>query len=624
MTSQDPTSGCIVTVHFISFDSTPIFQTFTEVCNTSQSKNLIVKQLSSLTIGGLGGRSKDWWNEYTLLTANNGWFREVQWREQTLPEVGIDDNRILESDESHAGSQATYELSNRGSFSTGSHLPIGILKQKDDKASWIWQIEHNGSWRWEVGDFKDSIYLAAGGPTSIDHEWKVKLDPGEKFRSVPVAFGHVCGGVESAFGALTTYRRLIRRPHSDNENMPIIFNDYMNCLMGDPDEDKIKALIDPVARSGAEYFVIDAGWYADDSNWWDDVGLWEPSQKRFPSGFKSLLDMIRKAGLTPGLWLEPEVVGVRSVVAKTLPNDAFFQDCGERVLERGRYQLDFRHAKVIEWMDSVIERLVTGYGAGYFKFDYNIEVVSGTDVDTPSPGAAHLAHNRAYLAWVRRLLDRYPNLVIENCSSGAQRMDYAMLAVHPIQSTSDQQDPLLYAAIAAAAPTAVTPEQSATWTYPQRDWDDETNALTVVNSLLGRVHLSGRLDQLSVLQYDLVFEGMNIYRRIRPDLRTCLPIWPLGLPKWHDEWICLGMASRSRGVVYLSIWRRGGDTKKTIPIASLRNSGNVQVALLYPARFEADYSWDDGSGSLHIELPDRPCARLFELRYQNQPVEVTE
>ena len=38
--------------------------------------------------------------------------------------------------------------------------------------------------------------------------------------------------------------------------------------MGDPTEEKIMALVGPVADSGAEYFVIDCGWYADNSDTW--------------------------------------------------------------------------------------------------------------------------------------------------------------------------------------------------------------------------------------------------------------------------------------------------------------------------------------------------------------------
>lgn len=303
--------------------------------------------------------------------------------------------------------------------------------------------------------------------------------------------------------------------------------------MGDPTEEKIHALLDPVRGCAAEYFVIDAGWYADDSNWWDDVGAWEPSQKRFPSGFKALLDGIRAKGLMPGLWLELEVVETRSVVAKQLSSSAAFQQRGQLVEERGRYQLDISQSVVREHLNSVIDRLVYDFGVGYFKFDYNIDVITDADADVTqgvSTGAAHFPHHCAYLQWVKDLLSRHDGLVIENCSSGGQRMDYAMLSVHTLQSTSDQQDPLLYAAIAAACPTAVVSEQGASWAYPQRRWSDETNVVTMINFLRGRVHLSGKLDDLEPAQYELMRQAIQVYRRDSREAAQCSAISAAGNP----------------------------------------------------------------------------------------------
>lgn len=287
---------------------------------------------------------------------------------------------------------------------------MGLLSSKDD--TWIWQVEHNGSWRWDLGDYENGVYVAVSGP-EVGHEWRQRLAPGEAFTSCPAAIGHVKGDQEAAFAILTQYRRRIRRHHSDFDDMPIVFNDYMNCLMGDPTTEKILSLADPVASSGAQYFVIDCGWYADDMGWWYDVGDWKPSTKRFPGigGFKDLLQKLSAKGLKPGLWIEPEVVGCKSVVASELPSKAFFQRDGQRVLEKGRYQLDYRHPAVVERMDKQIDKLVLEYGARYFKFDYNIEVSQGTDIDCSSAGVGLLDHNRAYLKWVSGLLDRHPGLV---------------------------------------------------------------------------------------------------------------------------------------------------------------------------------------------------------------------
>lgn len=260
-------------------------------------------------------------------------------------------------------------------------------------------------------------------------------------------------------------------------------------------------------------------------------------------------------------------------------------------------------------MDKIIDRLVLEYGAGYFKFDYNIDVIQGTDTNAFSPGAGALEHNRAYLRWVNGLYDRHPDLVIESCSSGAQRMEYAMLATHSIQSTSDQQDPVRYAAIAAAIPTAVTPEQGATWAYPQNDWSDEVNAMTVVNSLLGRIHLSGTLDRLSPDQMALIRSGMDVYKSIRAEIKDGIPFWPLGLPHWHSEWLSLGLIVPNG--VLLAVWRRGGSGSVNLPIKPLQGHSTVKAELLYPAKFQADFEWTGGALSLKLEA--NTAARLFRL-----------
>ncbi|KAJ4525133.1 hypothetical protein HRR83_000799 [Exophiala dermatitidis] len=609
--AHDKETGLTAIANFSVYPKIPVIRSTVTLENESQ-EDIIVSQVASIAIGGLTTSAKKYWEEYVLSSANNQWFREAQWHDSSLSSVGLDDYGVLEFGQNIA-TLASYSIGNRGSFSTAGHLPMGMLKRKDGKQTWLWQIENNGSWKWELGDYYDQLYLAASGPRGTDHDFKHKLSPGASFTSVPAAVTVVEGNQDKAFSALTQYRRSMRRKHKDNETLGLIFNDYMNCLMGDPDENKVTALIEPARKAGSEFFVIDAGWYSDDNSWWDDVGLWEPSKVRFPSGFKKLLDSIRAHNMIPGVWLEPEVIGVRSVVAHQLPEDAFFQENGRRVVEKGRYQLDFRHPAVRERLDKVVDNLVLNYGVGYFKFDYNIEVVQGTDANAFSTGDAHLGHQRAYLSWVNGLYDRHPDLVIESCSSGAQRLDYAMLGTHSLQSTSDQQDPVRYGSIAAAAPTAVTPEQSAVWAYPQPVWDDETNALTVVNSLLGRIHLSGRLDLLSPSQLDLITTGMNVYKDIRGQLAEALPFWPIGLPKWEDDWHSLGLTT-TKGDVLLAVWHLKGSQKLSLPIAPLKEASDVSVELLYPAQFETQASWNGKEGTLDVQFPAVVSARLFRLR----------
>ena len=85
----------------------------------------------------------------------------------------------------------------------------------------------------------------------------------------------------------------------------------------------------------------------------------------------------------------------------------------------------------------------------------------------------------------------------------------------------------------------------------------------MVNSLLRRVHLSGRLDQLSKHQHKLISDGMTIYKQIRDELRHGVPFWPLGLPSWDADWIALGIDCGNNR--YVSVWRRGGDELVLFP-----------------------------------------------------------
>jgi len=574
------------------------------VLNNEGLSALEVEYVSSFVLTGLdkeGSTERD--VKMRLSIAHNGWQSELQWRTYTLPELGM----------SHLVDRSSKRIycSNTGSWSSAEHIPMGVLANEESGTSLYWQIEHNGSWHWEIVEQADRLALLISGPTENDNHWWIKLQPGEAFASVPAAVGAVKGGFEASIAQLTAYRRRIRRPNADNRELRIIFNDYMNCLWADPTTAKLLPLIDAAAEAGCEYFCIDAGWYAPGA-WWDSVGEWLPSAERFPEGITYVLSYIRTKGMIPGLWLELEVMGVNSsMIPRT--NDAwFFMRHGKKVKDRGRYQLDYRHPQVVAYANEVIRRLVEDYGVGYIKMDYNINAGIGTDADADSFGDGLLQHNRAYLAWMDDVFERYPELVIESCSSGGMRMDYAMLSRLSIQSTSDQEDYVKYAAIAASSPAALTPEQSAIWSYPLREGDDEEVIFNMVNALLLRIHQSGHLAELSPRRKKLVKEALEYYKRIRCDIAAAVPFWPLGLPTQQDDWISLGLRNEERH--YLAVWRiRGEEEQVYLPLERLRGY-EVEVRCAYPEEHDSSWSWNAEAGQLIVWMPAVRTARLFELR----------
>ncbi|MGJ5833933.1 alpha-galactosidase [Streptomyces ossamyceticus] len=722
---QDPVTALTAFVELTSPIGLPVLRSRVRLRNDGTDP-LVVQSVSSLLLGGLPSP-----DVLDVHRARNDWLAECRWHAEPLRDIVAD----ISVDAHQHDSRAALTLTGRGSWPTDGHLPMGALTERGGGRAWVWQVESLAGWRWDLGERAHGTYLAMNGPTDAEHQWRVRLAPGEEFttvwaavatgalrsaetgsvrsveagsvrsveagsvrsaqagsapppqagsvpsaqagsvrsveagsvrsaqaasapptqagsvpstqaaqagsvpstqaaqagsvpsaqagsgsvRSVEAGVSRPVGGsaLDEAFGVMTAYRRAVRRPHPDHRALPVVFNDYMNTLMGDPTTEKLLPLIDAAAGAGAEYFCIDSGWYDDtvDGGWWDGVGAWQPSVRRFPDGgIEAVLGRIRERGMVPGLWLEPEVVGVHSPIASALPPDAFFQRDGVRITEQGRHQLDLRHPAARAHLDRTVDRIVGDWGVGYLKLDYNIVVDPGTCAPGDlSPGAGLLGHARAYLEWLSGVLDRHPGLVVENCASGGMRMDGATLAVAQLQSVSDQQDPLRFPAIAAAAPTAVPPEQGAVWAYPQPGFDDDLIGFTLGGALLGRIHLSGHLNRMSERQLGLVRDAVDTYKSIRGDLARAVPFWPLGLPGWTDAWLALGLRVPD-GPSYVSVWRRGGEAEVSLPVGHLAGR-DVRPEILHPSAGSGGSAvWDRDGHTLRVSLPRTPTALLIRLR----------
>ena len=606
--TEDHITGLDVTSHYQFYDGISVVRAWTEVRNRGTEPQGL-EYVSSFALNGIekeGLREFD--EKLELRIPHNAWQKELDWASYTLRELG------LSSTQPHSmhRSSKTIGIGNTGNWSAKEYIPMGYLENQETRSSLFWQIEHNGSWYWEISDQDGHVYLKLSGPTEHHNHWWKNLQPGETFLTVPVSVGTAAGGFDEAMGELTKYRRAIRRVNDDNENLKVIFNDYMNCLFGDPTTEKEIPLIDKAAEAGCEYFCIDAGWYSA-GYWWDGVGEWLPSKERFPGGIKEVTDYIRAKGMIPGVWLELEVMGIKCPKADRVKDDWYFMRHGKRVYDRSRYQLDFRNPQVRAHATEVIDRVVNAYGVGYIKMDYNIEPGIGTEVDADSYGDGLLGHNRAYLEWLDGIFEKYPDLIIENCSSGGLRMDYAMLSRYSIQSTSDQEDYVRYATITANAPSAVTPEQAAIWSYPLTDRDCEEVIFNMVNALLLRIHQSGHLVNLSPERFNYVKEAITYYKTIRPLTKKALPYWPLGLSSYGDPWVSLGLEAEAKD--FLAVWRRDSQSPvQEIPVKHLKGQ-DVQAVCAYPENVECAYHWNKEAGTLTVELPARVSARIFELRY---------
>lgn len=593
--------GLIVTSHIQFYDNISVIRSWTELKNESEETRPI-EYVSSFALTGISTAKAAKRDKGCLIhIPHNTWYGEAQWKSYTPNELGYDVVNNF--------SVKRISLSSVGTWPASDYLPMGSYESTEDESTITWEIETTASWHWEISDAAEELYLQISGPTYQESNFLKKLKKGESFTSVFCALAFAHGDFQESIRELTKYRRAIRRKNTDNLNPSVIFNDYMNCLSGDPTTEKLIPLIDAAAEAECKYFCIDAGWYAD-GFWWDGVGEWLPSKKRFPKGIEEPLDYIRSKGMIPGLWLELEVMGIKCPMVKNVSKDWFFKRNGKPVIDEGRYQLDFRNPEVIAHANSVVKRLVCDYGVGYIKMDYNINAGPGTEIAADSVGDGLLQHTRAYLNWIDSVFEKYPELVIENCSSGGMRMEYSHLARHSIQSVTDQTDYIKMAAIACNCMTAVTPEQAAIWSYPLREGDIEEVVFNMVNAILLRIHQSGHLAELSPDRFKLVCEGIKYHKKIVDELKEGLPFWPIGLATMQDEYLSVGIECKNK--LYVAVWRISGNKETVcIPIKQVANK-KAAVKCAYPENLACNFLWDEERGDLKVKLKEN-TARIFEI-----------
>ncbi|MBQ5816221.1 MAG: alpha-galactosidase, partial [Oscillospiraceae bacterium] len=555
------------------YDNIQVVSAYSEVENIS-TENIELEYVSSFCLAGIGDRGEiPAEQKLTLYKAHNTWAEELNFRGEKLLELGANMKSL------HASSWRAF-ATNTGSWSTKEYLPMGILCDSENGETLLWQIENNGSWHWEVGDVCRKYCLRISGPTEQENGWVKALAPNEKFTSVTAAVVLVKGSVSKAAGEITSYRRKIIDAGRLDNSLAVVFNDFQECLWAKPTAENELPLIEKAAELGAEVYCMDAGWYAV-KEWGDSLGWWKPNDERFDGSIKKVFDKIREKGMKVGLWVEPEVMGIGCPLVSEF-DDCFFKRRGKTVAARGRYQLDFRNQKVLDYLNGVIDSLVYDYGVEYFKFDYNADAGAGTEVDADSVGDGLLKYGEAYLKWIDSLYERYPGLMIENCGSGGMRMDYKTLRHFALQSVSDAIYYEDYAHMSAVAPLAVIPEQAGIWAVTMPRYKREETAFAAVNAMLNRLYISGHIDNIDDENFNTMKEAVKVYKEIRADLVDCTPVLPCGICNRESDWMFAARLSKDGKTLYLSAAHMYGD--KDIETVCLEDIDvqNATAEIIYP------------------------------------------
>ncbi|MCG2791559.1 MAG: alpha-galactosidase, partial [Actinomycetia bacterium] len=434
---MDEKSGLEIKSHYIIYDNSPAITRYISLRNTSDI-SINIQHLGSFSLygipffaGNIPGR------EVLIHSFPSSWCWEGQMRTITAEEAGL----------FHKCSLGCWHVESTGSWSCKEYAPFFVIEEKKQKIFWCIQIEHSGSWRFEIGGpgvNEDCLYLQGGLGNFTYSHWSKQLMPGEEFESIKVSLCCTHGDIDNALNSMQKHRTniLINRSNSDKK-FPVIFNEWL-ATKGGVREETVEEHLDALEGTGFEVYILDAGWYApygkgtSNDDWFFYVGDWEPNKKRFPLGIKNVADKIKQKGMIPGIWLEIEVAGNCS---KSYINNQhlFMKNKFQYVEDNSRRFLYFGYSETREYATEVVEKLIDA-GFRYFKIDYNVDCGLGCCNSGDSLGQGLVENVRGYYKWLDDLRKKYPDIIVENCSSGGNRMDYGMLSHTDLASITDQEE----------------------------------------------------------------------------------------------------------------------------------------------------------------------------------------
>ncbi len=225
-----------------------------------------------------------------------------------------------------------------------------------------------------------------------------------------------------------------------NEPRPILLNSWEAAYFTF-DGNTILKLAESAADLGIDMIVMDDGWFGkrEDDN--SGLGDWHVNEKKLGCSLRELTEKVNNAGVSFGIWIEPEMVSEDSELYRQHPDWALRIPGREPVRCRNQLVLDFSRVEVREYIFEQICGILDQGKIEYVKWDMNRSIVDVSSMET-CQGRVTYDYMIGVYDFLEKLLQRYPDMLIEGCSGGGGRFDAGMLYYTPQIWCSDNTDAL--------------------------------------------------------------------------------------------------------------------------------------------------------------------------------------
>lgn len=476
----------------------------------NQSKrDCCLEMFESFSLGGLSpymqgdGNGTLWLHRVRSVWSQEG-------RHETIP---VEDLQLEPAWDPHA--VRCERFGQAGSMPVNRFFPFAAIEDRKNHIFWGAQIAHPASWQMEVYRKDNGLALSGGLADRELGHWMKHVEPGKNFTTPEAIVSTAQTDSFDIFtGRLTTaglVEGFLKAPESE-QDLPIVFNEYCTTW-GNPSHENICEIVDAIKGKGFKYFVIDCGWYKENGIPWDiGMGDYEVSSELFPDGMEKTVQVIKDAGMIPGIWFEIENVGSASR-AYHLTEHLLHKDNVVLTTYFRRFW-DMQDPWVDEYLTDKVIGTLKKYGFGYMKIDYNETIGIGCD-GAESPGEALRKNMEATVLFIEKVKEEVPGIVLENCASGGHRLEPKMMSVMSMASFSDAHECEEIPIIAANLHRVIHPAQSQIWAVIRQDDSLKRIAYSISNTFLGRMCISGDVTQLAPEKWNLIEQGISFYGKIK-------------------------------------------------------------------------------------------------------------
>ncbi len=184
---------------------------------------------------------------------------------------------------------------------------------------------------------------------------------------------------------------------------------------------------------GADLFFIDAGWYIPKEGsidrWPAYTGDWTREVDTYETTLDDYREQCYALGMKFGLWMDVEKIGFDTEIARSGKLKYIKNNRGETLIDGPcSYMVDLTDDATAAWVYESMCHVIDRYRLDFFRIDSGVYAGEGRYLSHGIPTACDWLYYERLYDIVKRIREKYPDLIFQNCAGGGMRLDLGMVA----------------------------------------------------------------------------------------------------------------------------------------------------------------------------------------------------